>query len=301
MDLFTGASMISWCLLLITGWISFFVPNKKFLDKKILVVWIMEYHNLSGFERNSFNIYYGLFYFIFIITLIFTTAAFVVIVYNLFFKKNENVQKGMFDNISKFHFIPLICISILFIIGESLKKFKSFELIYYVGIYFDIKKSHVIFNLIFDIVGLGSLIFIYMKTTISEPLYASFIIKSAYSCFIPLLVYNFFYGITMYKALVDLKDLDEDLYDWIKGCGWAFSIFIGLINISLSVFLKDFILGIINFFMYIGMITYFFKISKDNIDKIYDNKGIGVIQILMMLLGLASTAFIVIKYKLKNE
>jgi len=296
MDLFTGASMISWCLLLITGWISFFVPNKKFLDKKILVVWIMEYHNLSGFERNSFNIYYGLFYFIFIITLIFTTAAFVVIVYNLFFKKNENVQKGMFDNISKFHFIPLICISILFIIGESLKFGNSSY--GYTGIFFDIKKSHIIFNIIFGIVGLGTLIFIYMKTTISEPLYASFIIKSAYACFIPLLVYDFFYGITIYRAL---GDIDDDLIDWIKGCGWTFSIFIGLINISLSVLLKDLIIGIINFFMYIGMITYFFKISKDTIDSIYDNKGIGVIQILMMILSLASIAFIVIKYKLKNE
>jgi hypothetical protein len=39
--------------------------------------------------------------------------------YNTFFEL-ENIQ-GMFERGSKFHFIPLLCTSALFIIGETLK------------------------------------------------------------------------------------------------------------------------------------------------------------------------------------
>ena len=61
--------------------------------------------------------------------------------------------------------------------------------------------------------------------------------------------------------------------------------------------------------MYIGMITTFFKLDKklffnyitdddeDIVDEIYDGKGIGIIQIIMMVLSLASIAFLFIKIK----
>jgi len=47
--------------------------------------------------------------------------------------------------------------------------------------------------------------------------------------------------------------------------------------------------------MYIGMVTAFFKINKDLREALYDNDGIGVVHIIMMILSLASIAFVFIK------
>ena len=118
--IFTGASVICWLSLLITGWMSLGVPDKSYYDHKILVTWLMEVLNKDYVPGNSFDIYYVLFYMILILTLILATAAFGVYIYCLFINKNENVIGGMMGNLSKFHFVPLLCITILFIIGESL-------------------------------------------------------------------------------------------------------------------------------------------------------------------------------------
>ena len=143
---------------------------------------------------------------------------------------------------------------------------------------------------------MGSLIFITLNTTISEPSYATYTIKGTYSCFIALLVYDFFYVITL-TGLINKYDNNKDYFDWLKNCGYASSILIGLINVGLSIFLKEIVLGFVNLLMYIGMVTFFFKMEELYRDLIYDDKGIGIIQIVMMILSLASIAFIFIKYK----
>ena len=78
--------------------------------------------NKDQVYANSFDVYYILFYIIIILTLILATAGFLVYIYSIFISKNDNVVNGMLGNISKFHFIPLLCISALFIIGETLKR-----------------------------------------------------------------------------------------------------------------------------------------------------------------------------------
>jgi len=301
--IFTGASVICWLSLLITGWMSLGVPDSGLTDDKILVTWLMETISEDPEKGNSFDIHYVLFYMILILTLILATAAFGVYIYCLFINKNENVIGGMLGNFSKFHFVPLLCITILFIIGESLDDLDIFDedgLFYlYFGIYFDIDKVHCAFNLIFDIIGLGSLVFITLNTRISEPNYANFIIKGTYSCFIALLVYNFFYVITLTGLINKLDDKKyDDIEDWLKSCGYAASILIGLINLGLSLFLKEIVLGIANLLMYIGMVTYFFKMEKEDCRKdVYGGDGIGVIEIIMLILSLATIAFLFIKYK----
>ena len=236
-----------------------------------------------------------------IITLLLSTAGFLVYMYSLFINKNDSVKNGMLGQITKFHFIPLLCISSLFIIGESLEQINDIRIPAYLGIYFDIKKVHCTFNLIFDIIGLFSLIYIYLNTTISEPIYATYTInKGAYSCFIALLVYNFFYVFTLSGSITIMNDDDaeiDDLYNWLKGCGYAFSILIGVAIISLSLFLKDFLLAFINLLMHIGMVIHFFKLKDFVYDVVYDSKGIGGILIIMMIVSLASLGFLVIKLK----
>ena len=314
-NIFTGITVISWLTLLITGWMSFGVPNVDEINKNTIVVWLMQYYSDDVVFANSFDIYYILFYMIIIFTLILASAAFLVYVYHLFINKNENVINAMLGNISKFHFVPLFCISALFIIGETLelRDFDTTEDMFflYFGIFFNIKKVHSAFNLIFDIIGLGSLIFISLNTKISEPIYATFTInKGAYSCFIALLVYDFFYVLTLTGFIDKIEDESDDIDKWLKNCGYASSILIGVINIGLSIFLKDIIIGIINLLMYIGMITTFFKLDKklfvnsirkgidlDIVDEVYDGKGIGIIQIIMMVFSLVSIAFLFIQTK----
>lgn len=340
-NIFTGISIISWLMLLITGWISLGIPSFSFFDYELSIFWLSSYINKDIVFGNSFDIYYVLFYMIIIITLVIASLAFLVYIYHLFLTKNENVINGMLGNFSKFHFVPLICISALFIIGESLEKifdlgniygniddhYEPSDSSYYkymaFGIFFKIKKVHCAFNFIFDIIGLASLIFISFITKISEPIYVPYIIKGAYSCFIALLVYDFFYTMTLTGIIDKMEDLSEDdILDWLKSCGYASSILIGIINIGLSIFLKDIILGFINLLMYIGMITNFFKLNKkgflnhfsellhkyidededdvgiiiDYYDQVYDGKGIGVIQIILMILSLASIAFVFMRF-----
>lgn len=354
-NIFTGISIISWLMLLITGWMSLGIPSFSILDYEFSIFWLSGYVNKDLVFGNSIDIYYVLLYMIIIITLIFASLAFLVYIYHLFLNKNENVINGMLGNFSKFHFVPLLCISALFIIGESLEKifnlgqiydneegeeesisYSSYNLYMACGIFFKVKKVHCAFNFIFDIIGLASLIYISFSTKISEPIYAPYIIKGAYSCFIALLVYDFFYTMTLTGVIDKLEDLKgieniidnidnidniddagvflkvfDDLFDWLKSSGYASSILIGLINIGLSIFLKDVIISFINLLIYIGMITNFFKFNKkgffhafyeesidfDYYDLIYDGKGIGVIQIILMILSLASIAFVFIRNK----
>ena len=299
-NIFKGVSIFSWVLLLITGWMSFGVPKiTYFSDPKIFGFCLFLFVCKDVALLNSFDIYYVLFFMISIFTLILATAAFIIYIYSLFINKNDNVINGMLGNISKFHFVPLLCISSLFIIGETLKNGNILVGII-AGIFFDVKKVHCAFNMIFDIIGLASLIYIYINTKISEPLYANFIIKKGvYSCFIALLVYDFFYVFNLSRIVNLSDDLNDDIEGWVKGCGYAFSILIGVVNICLSLFLKDLIIGFINLLMYIGMIAYFFKISDDMIQIVYKSKGIGAIQIIMMILDLALISFLIIKYKSK--
>ena len=175
--IFMTFSIISRILLLITGWMSFGVPKiDNGLGDKGILFWLTDHINKDYVYSNSFDVYYILFYIIIIITLILATVGFLVYIYSIFISKNYNVINGMLGNISKFHFIPLLCISALFIIGESLKKgsplFGAST-----GIHSTVQIVHCAFNLIFWIIGLGSLIYIYLDTKIFEPMYSNLTIN----------------------------------------------------------------------------------------------------------------------------
>lgn len=298
--IFIAISIISWTLLLITGWMSFGVPKiNNGLGNNGTLFWLIDHINQDCAYSNSFDVYYILFYIIIILTLILATAGFLVYIYSIFISKNDNVINGMLGNLSKFHFIPLLCISALFIIGESLES-GSPLFGAYTGIHSTVKVVHCAFNLIFCIIGMGSLIYIYLNTKIPEPLYANLIInKGMYSCLIALLVYNFGFVCTLSNYLSNKDKKGYDVVKSSKGFGYAFSIIIGAANIFLSIFLKDIMIGFINILLYIGMIINFFKIQKEVKEYLYQNDGIGIIQIVILVLSLCSLTFIIVKYKSK--
>ena len=110
-------SVISWILLSITSLISPFVPSiNKYADFKIF--WL----TLSGQTDGSTSyfpliIYYGLFYFTFILLITSILASCVVMVFFIF--KNPQSLSGMFGQYSKYHFIPILCTTALYITGEA--------------------------------------------------------------------------------------------------------------------------------------------------------------------------------------
>lgn len=283
--IFMLISLGAWLLVLVTGWICFAVPDIDLgADIDILVCWnYVIYATTKGVIDFPLYIYYILFYMILIITLLCLTAAFVVFAYSIFMKKDANVINGMLGNSAKFHFIPLACVSALFIIGETLDENHG------------IKGAHIFFNLLFTIIGLASLIFIYMQTKLESPSYAVWAIKNgAYGCLIAFLMHNLGYVITFYGDYL-IEDKDKNPEKWLKGCYIAFSILIGLGNIGVSLFLKELVIGVINLLIYIGMTVQFFKMEKE-VRKFY-TVAPGIIHIFMIFFSMLVVAFLFMRNK----
>lgn len=280
--IYTIISILSWLLFLSLSWMSFWIPKTKGGYYKTYVFWLnFIYRTNNPIVLSPIYIHFVLFYMITVLAIGFSTFAFFAYIYYLFFAKDINVKNGMLGEITKYHCIPLISISILFIIGESLGKDLDF------------KNIHLFSSLVFTAISLGSLLFITFNTKIESPIYALTINKGAYPCLIALLVYNFFYSFWFYGSY-----LIKDSKNWDYGCKIAFSLLIGISNNGLAFLLKDIILAFVNILMYIGMIANYFKLTKFDIKTDYNGNYIGGIFDLIILIGsIALISFLVIKYK----
>ena len=280
---FALISLISWILVLITGWLSFFVPNIE----KVLIFMNQTIID-SDFQKIASSPLYMhevIFYIFAIILLLSVTVSFIIYIYNLFKTKDENVINGMLGNISKFHFIPLLCVAILFIIGESTDKNEG------------ISDTQLFFFLIFTILALFSMIFIYIYTKIDSPVYVNYIIKNcAYSCLISFLIYNLFVVIWEYT----LNKKDNNYIKFNKNCTTAFSILICLANLCASFLLNEITISVSNLIIYIGMTTSFYKISKDYRDYFY-NKSVGIIDIFGIIFSILMICLVAYRKKMSNN
>ena len=160
-------SLLSWLLLIITGWISL-----KWLKSDEIIIWTI--HRLEISEGNEnyypFQMHTALIYMVFLIAMIITLIGFIFYIIKTIIKKDEAVYNGMMGQWSKFHFVPLLCVSILFIIGENSdnESYKSNENHY---------DNMSIAGFVFTIIGLISLIFIYIMTNLKADWYIILTIK----------------------------------------------------------------------------------------------------------------------------
>ena len=287
-QIFIIASVISWLALVIFGWMAFGVPDIDYYTIKIWIFWnyvIIDDEDIIVEE--PLFIYYVLFYMACIITLLFVTAAFFVLCMGYFVKRDANIIIGMLGNLSKFHFVPILCVCGLFIIGYTYDDDDIWD---------GFNGGHYLFSIIFGVVALASLIFIYLRTNIESPIYATWAIKhGAYGCLIAFLIHHIGYVFSMY-GVHDKRNDYNDLKDWRKGCYIAFSIIIGLCNIGLSLFLKEIMIPFINLLIYIGMTVQFFKIDKDT-RKDRFSEAPGAINIIMMIMSLLMVGFLGSKMK----
>ena len=290
-------SVLSWLLLLVTGWISL-----KWLDDD-KIIWtigriekgddgIQDKYNYAPFQMDK-----ALIYVVFILTMIIVLAGFILYMIKSTCKKDEAVFNGMMGQWSKFHFFPLLCISAMFLVGEV-----GFDKDYLLEKH-GLRDAHLTCYL-FDILGLCSLIFIYIMTDLNSDWYVLLTLKKGtYSCFITLLWYYFCYDIYYLRA-IDAREHpdklpDYKLPDWSKGCGIAFSIIFGIGSLAFAYIFKDLVVCGMNLLIYLGLTVYYFQIPHYIRNSEAANKyGDGIVDILMMV---GSIVVIVILLITKKE
>ena len=291
---FSYGGAFSWCLFIITGWISFFVPDCHHWvesdKRRAFVFWLYESYPFGDGRIDALYTFFILFYIVIIISLIWSTAGFFSYIYLIIIKKDGYLINEMFGLFSRYHFIPFLCASILSIISESSDTAPGDQV--------DISKFQIFLSIIFSFLGLCSLGFIYFKTKFESSLYAKLAIRGTYSCLMSLFSFSFFYNFYFFGEKVNRDDEDWiEWRDWIKGTNYAFSIIFGAINLVLSAFFKDIVLAVINFLIYIGMTINFFLIEDDLMKTFFENKkAVGVIDIIMAIGSAGLASFIFIKY-----
>ena len=272
-------SVLSWLFLLITEWLSIGMPQShdhKFfwLTKSIKI----SYEDVK--EYNPLEMHIVFHYIVFVLTFVITILGFLVYIT---YRDDNSILDGMLGKFSKFHFIPLLCISALFIIGES----ESDD---------DPTIAMYIFNFFFTVIGLVSLILVRIKTKIEYPWYAVLTIeKGVYSCFLVLLIYNFGFIFT-YFGVKEISDESDHKDNWKTACGIIFPIIIGLANLALSIIFKDIIIAIMNLLLYVGMISHFYSMDKDTRTE-NSATGEGIIDIVMISLSGCTILFLALIYK----
>ena len=316
-------SLLSWILFLLTGWISFFIFIGK--ENEIIVkfknVWC--FMNLYGYQEYNQIPYFpiqakGIFYILLFLILMFLgSAAFGLYSFKTIFKKDEHVFEGMMGTFSRYHFIPLICAISLFIVGSAKKLFLKPETKGTLNDLLDnLNYNHSGFSvcLAFSLIGLASLIFIKIQTKLEQPFYIVYTIKEGFfSCLIALFVYSLFYssiyvGVynkykSAYKSInnndqefpYQLEQMLESLPSFMNGCGIAFCIMIGLINLVIGFFLKDILIQLINIFIYFGLVIYFYSVDAED-KKLNDiSNAEGVLEIILIIISFASLGYTIFK------
>jgi hypothetical protein len=298
-------SYLSWLLLVATGWASI-----KWLDEEPSAVpfhagytiWTIHAERGRKIFGQTYDLlkqnYYplqmqvSLIYIVFILTLIIILAGCVIFFVKTIFKKDDQVITGMMGQFSQYHFFPLLCASALFIIGECVDR--------------DLKnanhnKNMVISGLVFAILGLASLIFIYIMTDLNTNDWWVLLLlkKGTYSCLIILMWYYFCYDI-YYVHIYDKPEhlLTQKGIDWKKGCGLAFSIIFGIGSLAFSFVFKDLVACFMNLLIYIGLTAAYFKLpNKIRKQKDYNKNGDGVVDIIMIVASVAVLVLLLIKFR----
>ena len=291
--------VLSWCLLLITGWLTFSEPNikTKWADHsyyKGILFWLYPTFITTDGVYYALYMFYLIFFPIIILSLLIFTAGFGVYIYCIFIKKDYNVINSLFGRFTKFHFVPFLCASALFMISELTNDHRK---------YIEISKFQIFLTIVISFIGLVSISFVYLNTKIEYPMYARLTInRGTFSCLLALFSFGFFYNIfyfgylDRYKEIPNLEEY-KDLKNWLKGCNYAFSIIFGVVNLGLSTFFKDIVLAGINCLMYIGMTINFFLIDDKTIKNYFDDeKFVGVIDIVMALASAGLGIFLFYKF-----
>ena len=282
-------SVLSWLLFIITGWISL-----RWLDyDPYNTVWtIHRYEFRPQGPYIPIQMQSAMLYIVFILTMIIALAGFIIYMIKSTCKKDNNVFEGMMGNWARFHFCPLLCVSALFIIGECIDnpapKGNSHH-----------GKDMRVSGFVFTIIGLVTLIFIYIMTDLNTEWYIVLTLKKGtYSCLIVLLWYHFCYSIYPLREIHASETQNINTNNWQNGCGIAFSIIFGIGSLIFAFFFKDLVVAGMNCLVYIGLTAYYFQLHKDiRKSKGANKNGDGAVDIIMMVASVALIVFLILTKK----
>lgn len=219
-------SMSCWVFFLGTAWASLGGPEDAH------VFWLSFSNKDTRFTYTDMN--YILHNVCFIGTAIVGTVAFG---YYFFLTVNRNfIFLSMINGpFSRYNFVPLICVSILYILGINWDP--SVEDGYYIG------------ALVLSLLAISTLIFVYSRTFVENAYIVTFLIKKGtYTCLISLLIYHVCYVIAFYG-----QTKSDNPESFLKGCGYAFVVIIGLTGVGMSRLYFDLAMAVMTFLIEVGL------------------------------------------------
>ena len=276
-----GDSNNSWYILSFLSW-TLLLSLEVYSYEYGMYIWGR--YNIGGYF--PIKIVFG---FIQTFLLILVLMQYITYLIQAIFKRNQNVHDSLFGQYSKYHFVPLLLISAIIISVNEMN-----------GSYDKYNKIILIFDLIFTILGLISLVFIYINIQLNDEWYIVMAIKKGFfSSLIILLWYNFF-NVIVYLRTVDAYDHSGDsLQKFLKGIWISLPFIIGIVGFIFSFIFKYLIAALSLFFIYLGCVIGFFgqsapaKYIKEEFNKNTD----GVIEIILMILSLAFVIFLAMRFK----
>lgn len=220
-------SMSCWVFFLGTAWASLSGSDTSH------VFWLTLSNKDKRFTYTDMN--YILHNVCFIGTAIVGTVAFG---YYFFLTVNRNfIFLSMINGpFSRYNFVPLICVSILYILGINYETAEPSDG-YYIG------------ALVLSLLAISTLIFVYSRTYIENNYIVTFLIKKGtYTCLISLLIYHVCYVIAFYG-----QSKADNTESFLKGCGYAFVIIIGLTGVGMSRLYFDLAMAVMTFLIEVGI------------------------------------------------
>ena len=209
-------------------------------------------------------------YIVFNITIIISFVACIIYFIKTLYKKEPSIINGMMGKFSQFHFVPFLFAFILSVLGEIMVNQEGFDAVYT--------------GLPFSLLGIASMIFIYINTEIkSQDWWAEYSLKGTFSCMTILLWYNFWYDIYLVGVGDKLSKLAMVSPGFTKGCGMAFSLIFGIGSLVFSLVTKDIIICFMNILMHIGMAKYYFEKVVIRNTKDGNNNGDGAIDMIILI------------------
>ena len=282
-------SVISWIVLMYSSWSAFVEKNSTYYLLKILnegrSIYDDENSKLYNFPLNIKLTIFQAF-----ITVLIIFGFINYIIYTMF-KANQKIDNAFFGKISKFHFIPLFLVSVIFHLMKNVNKIiyneSSSRNVNYTN-QKNMSQKLVIAILVFTTVALVSLFIIYIKTDLScnYILHIS-IKKGVYSSLLVLLFHNIFNCIIALKFINDLGNKTK-IYEFFQLSRNIFSPILGIFVIIFAYSFNDVIVLFSNLLMYIGMLTS----VKINIKGIEDKNNEGVTQEIFIDAGIIFASFI---------
>ena len=290
-SIFWLLSYLSWILLTINSWASL----KWLYNEKSMTIWTLSI--INDYDLHSYRplqMYFIFIYIVFHLSIVIILFGCIFFFFKTLIRKDEQIKNILMNKYTQYHFFPLLCAFIMFILGEAPNETeRNMKDIYRTG-------------LAISLIGLGSMIFIYIM---SQPVNDNmdnkdwmvdfFIRRGTYSCLIVLFWYNFCYDI-FYVHWADKPD-DNKMFNWMKGCGLAFSIIFGLANNIFSFIFKDILICFMNLIIYIGLLIYFYLYYSNA--QLFEGenhkKGDGIVDIIIASISFCLLIFLIV-YKLKN-